>query len=125
LAAEWCVLGDLTDAQRQALLDALRRHVCSVCLDRRDDGSCGLSGDRVCALESRLEQIVGAVNSVGSDRMGDHVRAIREQVCSGCTDQDQTGLCAYRERGECALDGFLPQVIDAIGEVRGPLRSEE
>jgi len=106
--------------KREQLRGALRAHVCSVCLDVRDDGSCGLAG-RPCALERHFDRIVNAVAVIESPRMDDYVDAIREQVCANCPEQDPEGFCARREGEGCALDAYLSQVVDAVEEVLGPL----
>ena len=106
--------GELYEAYR----DAIQRRVCRVCLDQRDDGRCGLSS-RVCVLEAHLPRIVEAILPIESDRMDDYVEAIRAQVCEPCPHQDADGHCELRGDGECALDAYLPLVVDAIEEVRG------
>lgn len=111
------------ESKRDALRAALRSHVCSVCLDVRDDGSCGIAG-RPCALESHFEHIVDAVATVDSSRMDDYVAAVREHVCAACPEQDPDGFCARREGSGCALDSYLSLVVDAVEEVLGPLGRE-
>lgn len=104
------------DERYQAYMDAIRRKVCTVCLDQRDDGSCRLAGGRVCAIEAHLPGVVHAILSIESDRMEEYEAAIREQVCRSCSNQDAVGQCAIRERGECALYTYLFLVVDAIQE---------
>ena len=108
------------EEKREALRSALRNHVCSVCVDARDDGSCGTAG-RACALEAHFESIVDTVVIIDSTRMDDYVDAIRERVCSNCLEQDPDGFCARREGDGCALDSYLSLVVDAVEEVVGPL----
>ena len=52
------------DDRYQAYMDAIRRRVCAVCLDKRDDGSCHLAGGRLCAIEAQLPRVVEAVLAV-------------------------------------------------------------
>jgi hypothetical protein len=104
------------DARYQEYLAAIRRSVCSVCLDGRDDRSCGLSG-RVCAIETHLPQLVSALCSVESSKLEDYEAAVREQVCSSCKEQDAAGRCELRDHGNCALDAYLMLVLDAVEEV--------
>jgi len=101
----------------QVYLDAIRRHVCSVCLDQRDDGSCRLPGARVCAIEGHLPRLVEVLASVQSRRVEDYEQAIRSQLCTTCEGEDRSGHCAYRQSGECALWTYLPLVVDAVEEV--------
>jgi hypothetical protein len=103
------------DEARRTYTEAIRRQVCGVCLDSRDDRSCSLTG-RVCAIEAHLPGIVGAVLATSSRRMDDYYEAIRAQVCPGC-HQDQQGLCMLRNASDCALETYLPLVVDAIEAV--------
>ena len=109
--------GKTRDERSQAYTDAIRRRVCSVCLDAQDDGRCGLT-KRVCAIEKHLPRVVETVLSVDSDRMDEYVAAIRAQVCGRCPEQSPEGPCELRNRGDCALDMYLFLVVDAIQEVR-------
>jgi hypothetical protein len=116
----------MTSAGDAALQDeyreAIRRRVCSVCLDSRDDGSCGLSG-RVCALESHLPQLVAILTSLDSPSLDDYTAAVRAQVCSRCESRQPQGACQLREAAVCALDAYLPLVLEAIEEVHSRRRS--
>ena len=102
--------------------EAIRRRVCSVCLDSRDDGTCGLSG-RVCALETHLPQLVAILASLESPRLDDYAAAVRAQVCSRCESRQPQGTCQLREAAVCALDAYLPLVLDAVEEVHSRRRS--
>jgi len=115
-------MGEPTKEERhQAIWAALRERVCSVCLDRRDDGSCGLSGGHTCALEAHLPRILEVVQTVHSPRMDEYVEAIRQRVCGVC-EQDAQGGCRARNDGACALDAYLPLVVEAIEEAQRTLK---
>lgn len=101
----------------QAYWEAIRRRVCAVCLDSRDDGSCGLGGGRTCAIEVHLPRLVEALLSVRSGRMDEYAAALDAEVCSRCREQGANGRCRLRDGGECALSIYLPLVVDAIDEV--------
>ena len=107
--------------RHQAIWAALRNTVCAVCLDRKDDGSCALSGGRTCGLEAHLPRILEVVQTVHSSRMDEYVEAIRQRVCAVC-EQDAQGVCRAREDGECALDAYLPLVVDALEEAERILK---
>lgn len=96
--------------------EAIRRRVCAVCLDRADDGTCHLSGQRECSIEKHLPDVISALGSVQSDRMDEYVAAVERQVCGKC-EQDTQGYCPVREKGECALSAYLSLVLDAVEEV--------
>lgn len=104
------------DARYEEYLDAIRRKVCSVCLDRRDDGSCGLS-HRTCAIEVHLPRVVETVLRIESDRIDEYVAAIEAEVCGRC-ESGQGERCENREKGECALNTYLFLVVEAVQDVR-------
>ncbi len=109
----------LNEEAYRSFREALRRRVCSVCLDGADDGSCGLAGGRTCAIERDLPRLVQTVLAVRSGRMDEYVAAVEAHICGRCTDQDARGLCRLRQKGECALSTYLPLIVDAIEEVTG------
>jgi hypothetical protein len=106
-----------------AYLEALRRRVCSVCLDTADDGTCGLAANRVCAIEQHLPRLVDTILSVTSQRMDEYVSAVEAAICGRCTEQDERGFCRLRQKGDCALSIYLPLVVDAIEEVQAAERA--
>jgi hypothetical protein len=97
--------------------DALRKRVCAVCLDSRDDHSCGLAAGRVCALEEHLPTLVDVLLKVHSGRMDEYATVLESEICSRCARQDDEGRCRLRDRGECALALYLPIIVDVIEEV--------
>jgi hypothetical protein len=111
--------GEVPGEKRRLYMEAIRRHVCSVCLDSRDDGNCSLTG-RVCAIEAHLPGVVEAILATSSRRMDDYYDAIRAQVCSGCQHQGEGGRCALRDAGDCALETYLPLLLDAIEDLDRP-----
>lgn len=104
------------DPRHEEYIAAIRSRVCAVCLDSRDDKSCGLTG-RVCALEAHLPRLVAALSSVESTRLVDYETVIRAQVCANCDNQDGQGQCALRVDASCALEAYLSLVLDAVEEV--------
>jgi hypothetical protein len=103
----------------------LRAHICRVCSDRWEDGSCGLKNPADCALLRYLPQVVRAVQSTGSTDVTDYVRAIRSQVYFVCPQQAADGSCELREQVRCALDAYLILIVDAIEEATGKQLSRQ
>jgi hypothetical protein len=103
----------------QPYREAIRRRVCAVCLDGADDGSCRLSGLRVCAIEEHLPHVLAAIQDVRERRDDTYASAIEARVCRHCAARDTHGACALREGGRCALDVYLPLVVEAIEGVDG------
>jgi hypothetical protein len=110
-----------SDAAADTLRDyreALRRRVCAICLEGKDDGSCGLTTAVHCALDQHLARIVGAVLDVRARRDDAYAAAIEARVCSHCSDRDELGRCSLRRDGRCALIAYLPLIVEAIEEVQ-------
>jgi hypothetical protein len=98
--------------------EALRLRVCAICLDGKDDGSCGLSSTAPrCAIDQHLPRIVEAVLGVRERRDYAYAAAIEARVCSQCSDRDGFGLCQLRRDGRCALAVYLPLIVEAIEDV--------
>jgi hypothetical protein len=97
----------------------VRGRICGVCTARTVDGDCGLEEPASCALFRLFPQVARAVQSVNSDDIRDYIRAIREQVCSVCSEQISDGECESRKQVQCALDAYLLPIVDAIEEATG------
>lgn len=109
----------LKQAQIPILEDALRRRICSVCIDRNVDGTCSLRENQECQLFSYFPRVAQAVASVRSEYIDDYVAAIRENICASCEHQDASGFCKEREEVRCVLDRYLMLIVDCIEEVLG------
>jgi hypothetical protein len=96
---------------------AIQQHVCAVCLDQRNDGSCGLPKNRICTLRRALPLVCDVLHAVDSPRMDDYVDAVERNICTRCPDQDASGRCEYREKAACALYAYLPRVLDAVDSI--------
>lgn len=96
-------------------LAALKKNICSVCVDSNHEGVCQLSDQEICAVERFYPQIVEIVHSVESEDMRDYVSALRENLCSiHCRMDDETELCYLREDANCALDRHFPLIVETI-----------
>ena len=51
-------------------IDAIRRHVCTVCTAQDSDGSCGLRQEVQCALDAYLMLVVEAIEEVTGKDFG-------------------------------------------------------
>src|SRR5262245_8402338 len=72
------------EAELSEYLEAIRREVCSRCVERRGGGPpCGPRG-KVCGVELHLARLVEAVRSVQSGWMGPYLDSTHEKVCQGC-----------------------------------------
>lgn len=97
--------------------EALRRRVCSVCLDGTDDSRCGLAAPARCPLEELLPRLVEAIRDVRVRHHDAFASAVEARVCGHCEHRDGYGLCHLRRDGRCAVALYLPLVVEAIDEV--------
>jgi hypothetical protein len=105
------------EAEKSPYWPAFQEWVCAACLDRRDDGGCGLPPSRTCALKRHLPLIVDTAHRTQSRSLSVYLDAIAETVCSRCPEQDAAGRCALRDHADCALHSYLSLVLDAIDDV--------
>ncbi|HET7290910.1 MAG TPA: hypothetical protein VFM88_00665 [Vicinamibacteria bacterium] len=109
----------MSDQLLERVWRKIQEHVCSVCLDRHDDGTCGL-GRRNCALAVHLPRAIEVASAIDSPQMGPYYEAFEREICARCSSQNLDGACRLRARAECALHAYLPLVVDAIREVTSP-----
>jgi len=101
------------DAYEKAVLD----RICAVCVDRRDDGTCGLDPKLACAIKEHLPMVLSMLRGVSSDKMGSYIERIRHNVCNICTQGNRDGSCDVRAHVDCPLDRYLGLVVEAIEDL--------
>ena len=94
----------------------IMERICSVCVDRNADGTCGIDPRLECQVEQHLPALLKVVSGVTSDRIGDYVERVRRNVCTIC-DQGNADACEVRSQADCTLDRYLVLVVEAIEEV--------
>lgn len=97
--------------------EAIHKKVCQHCIDRTEEGICGLTGHDECGVEAHLPKIVRAVQSVQSDSLQDYIDALRKIVCVDCKNKNSDGTCQLRSEADCGLDRYFELVVEAIEEV--------
>jgi hypothetical protein len=98
--------------------DSIRQKVCRKCIDGDGKGGCRMPIDESCGLEEFFPEIVQTVSRVHSDSYQDYVEALRANICANCEHQFSSGICKKRDTLECALDRYLPVVIEVIESVK-------
>ena len=98
--------------------DSIRQKVCRNCIDGDSKGGCRLPIDESCGLDKFFPDIVRTVSSVRSDSFQDYVDALRANICTNCEHQFADGVCKKRDTLDCALDRYLPVIIDVIESVK-------
>jgi hypothetical protein len=96
----------------------VRNRVCTVCAERTVEGVCGTQDPDRCSLLNLFPLVAQAVLATESEEIEPYLQAIHENVCSVCVDQALDGTCPHRGIG-CALDAYLPQVVEAIEQAAG------
>jgi hypothetical protein len=100
----------------------LRSRICPSCVRYTADHQCSLPADRPCVIFEALPTIAGVVQTVSSDRIDPYIDRIREDLCSVC-HEDEHGRCPLRDNLDCALDCYLPLVVDEIEAAMSRSRS--
>lgn len=96
--------------------EAVRRRVCAICLDGKDDGSCGLPSDRRCPIDEHLGPLVDLLLEMRTRHDVRTAAAVESRVCARCLQREASGRCASREDGRCALSVYLPLIVEAVDE---------
>ncbi len=105
--------------ERELYEDAIKRHVCSHCIDFGMDGKCHSIDPQGCAIFRFLPDVVTITKFVASGlKMEPYIEALRTNVCMKCKNQSSGGECKLRDGFDCGLDRYLPLVIDAMEEVQ-------
>jgi hypothetical protein len=113
------------EANMDQYWDLVRQNVCRKCIDGDGKGNCRMPVDESCGLDRFFPEIVRTVSSVRSDSIQDYVDAVRLNICTHCEHQFESGVCKKRDTLECALDRYLPVIIDVIESVKVPTEGSE
>lgn len=102
-------MGNVRDRIRQQI----REQICTICREGHSGGGCGHSADDPCVLIVSVDEIMEVISGISDYSLEPYHDRIREVVCSTCK-QDETGHCATRDEGRCALDNHFPKVVAII-----------
>lgn len=107
-----------TEEQLAEYMDAIRKEVCTHCIERPPGGPpCGPLGKR-CGIEVNLRQIVDSVHAKYSPTMESYTANFHEMVCTHCANR-QTDQCP------CPMEYLLilaVQAIESVDESKGLLQ---
>ena len=107
----------LTTEQLAPYAKAIAEKICSFCNDRDVHGRCARPADDPCALHSHLGLVVESILGVGdSPEVEPYLESLRATTCPHCRE-DEAGVCALRDLGQCAPDAYLLPVIEVIEDV--------
>ena len=104
----------ISSVARDHIETALRKRICSVCIEAQPDGSCGLPAQYPCTLFRHLDRVIKVVTGTNSGSMEVYMSRLRELVCSSCRLDLTSGDCGRPEDRICPLDFYFPQVVEII-----------
>lgn len=50
--------------------------------------------------------------------MNKYLAAVKNKVCAVCVDSDHQGICRLTEEEVCAVERFLPDIVDIVHSVQ-------
>ena len=106
-------MNDKLETYEKAILD----RICAVCIDRHEDGTCGLDPSLRCSIREHLPSLLELFDGVSFDNMAEYVERVRNNVCTVCNEGNRNGTCAPRDHIDCTLDRYLALVVEAIEDV--------
>lgn len=96
--------------------ESIRISVCRRCIDGDKSGTCRLPAGEICPLESSFPIVVDVILAE-KGRPADAIAAtLRARVCSQCS-VGSAHACRLRDTLECALERYLPQIIERISSM--------
>ena len=105
----------------QQYFAAIQNNVCQNCKfaiygENRQFFFCGLPQGKTCAIKRFLPEVVEVVESFDVPSPENQIVELRCKVCSKC-DQFKCGSCPLTGIGDCTLEHYFPQVVEAIRKV--------
>jgi hypothetical protein len=107
--------------------EAMRSAVCPVCVcftrDAQDPVRCAHEGSGQCTLFGHLDELVDSISGVHSGSIEPYVEALRRDVCSKCSHQDERGVCDLRDSRSvaptwCVLNAYFNLVVGAVEDLQ-------
>lgn len=92
----------------------LRKEICPKCARWTKDQTCSLPAGRQCAIFRSLPDVISIVHKTQSQRIDPYAEVLRLRVCAVCPHEDDHGTCPMRDHVDCALDAYLPMVVDIV-----------
>ena len=99
---------DLSRVERR-----LRDQICPNCARFTRQRTCSLPPNRHCAVFTNLAEIAAIVERTHSESISPYVDEVRDRICRTCLEDDH-GCCPMRNAVDCALDCYLPMVVEEI-----------
>ena len=100
--------------------EAITKAVCLQCLAHNGRGICGIGSSEDCTLNRFMPEIISIVRSIDSTVMHDYIHELHNVICVSCRENDE-GQCKLRGTTDCAVDFYLPLIVDTVKEVQGKM----
>ena len=98
-------------------LEAIKKNVCSICVDSSEKGNCTLNERETCAAEYFLPKILDVVHNNPSADIHECYKILKDTVCVDCRAQESNGNCYLREDSNCSLDRYFSLIVETIQKV--------
>lgn len=98
----------------QQIESKLREEICPRCARWTEHAACSLPPSRSCAVFKALPEVIDIVRRTRSQRIDPYAETLRLRVCAVCPHEDDHGTCPMRDHIDCALDAYLPMVVDLV-----------
>ncbi len=109
----------MTGVTTEDLEKLIKEEICGICDELGPDGKCAELAQGECALFRLFPLVAQTIQETTSDDINVYLRAIREKVCTICLNEPIGAGCAKRIEARCALDSYLPLIVDAIERTSG------
>ena len=110
-------MAKLSPEQLEPYAKAVATRICAFCNDRDLHGRCARPADDPCALHAHLGLVVESILGVGeAPGVQPYLDSLRATTCVHCRE-DEIGVCALRDLGQCAPDAYLLPLIEVIEDV--------
>lgn len=96
---------------------AIKQYVCTRCIDCGADGQCRSPDPEGCAIYRFLPELIDIAAKIQDQRIEHYLHCVREEICAYCRNRHTDDKCAVSEALNCALDRYLPIVLDALEQV--------
>ena len=109
----------MTTATTEELEKLIRDEICGICDELGRDGKCNEPTQGECSLFHLFPLVAQTIQETTSDDINVYLRAVREKVCTVCLNEPPGAGCVKRIEARCALDNYLPLIIDAVERASG------
>jgi hypothetical protein len=93
--------------------ERLKDRICPNCVRFTRERTCSLSKGQRCPVFAHLAEIAAIVERTQCKSISPYMDKVRCGICARCLE-DAQGNCVMRDALDCALDTYLPMIVDEI-----------